>query len=168
MHHILEILRLEFTICGLLLHFCCFGICLFACIGLNYYTTNNNTFNNIVISNLTKLYITCVCSSIQDHIFQIKTSFYFWKNLTLCAQFQFWWIQTLSKFGLYHKDNKSHHKCTKIIHVFEKTSCIATPPFNSKIPMLEHTNKSHNMIFKKNNSPFKNPRHYKLHFQVNF
>jgi hypothetical protein len=48
--------------------------------------------------------------------------------------------------------------------VFEKTSCTTTPPFNSKIPMLKHTNKSHDMMIIKNNSPFKNPHHYKLHF----
>jgi hypothetical protein len=42
MHHILGALKLEFTIFGILFHFCYFGICLFACIGLDYYTTNNS------------------------------------------------------------------------------------------------------------------------------
>jgi len=86
MHHILGVLKLKFTIFDLLLHLCCFGIFLFACIGLDYYTTNNNTFNEIVI-NLTILYnITCACPSTQDNIFQTKPAFLFLKKPYLvCA-----------------------------------------------------------------------------------
>jgi hypothetical protein len=74
MYHILGVLMLKITI--LLL----FWIKL-ACIGLDYYITNNNTFNDIVINNLTKLYnITWSCSSIQDYIFQTKPPFYSWKK----------------------------------------------------------------------------------------
>ncbi len=50
-HHILGVLMLKITI--LLLFWNCFKL---ACIGLDYYTTNNNTFNDIIINNLTKLY----------------------------------------------------------------------------------------------------------------
>lgn len=67
---------------GLLFHFFCFGICLllFAHIGLDYYITNN-TFNDIVISILIKLYnITCACFFIQDYIFQTKELFFFLKK----------------------------------------------------------------------------------------
>ncbi len=42
MHHILGALKLELTIFGILFHFCYFGICLSAYIGLDYYTTNND------------------------------------------------------------------------------------------------------------------------------
>jgi hypothetical protein len=71
MHHILRVLRLEFTIPLLV------WICLVACIGLDYYTTNN-----IVINNLTKLYnIKGACSFIQDYIFQIKPSYYYYYYL---------------------------------------------------------------------------------------
>jgi hypothetical protein len=76
MHHIFGVLKLELTIIGLLLHLCYFGICVIAYIGLDYYTTNKNKFKNIVINNVNKLYnITCVCSFIQDYIFQIKPPF---------------------------------------------------------------------------------------------
>jgi hypothetical protein len=78
MHHIFKELSLEFTIFGLLLHICCFGICLLARIGLDYYTTKNNTFNDIIINNLTKLCnMTCACFFIQTHILQAQPSFYF-------------------------------------------------------------------------------------------
>jgi hypothetical protein len=63
MHHILGILKLEFTTPLLFWN-------LSSCIGLDYYTTNNNTFNDIIINNLTKLHnITCACSFAQDYIF---------------------------------------------------------------------------------------------------
>jgi len=91
MYHILGILRFKFTIFGILLHLYCFGICVFACINLGYYTTNNNTFNDIVISNLTKLYnITCECSSTSKTIFfPKKWPFYFWKILPCMHNFDF-------------------------------------------------------------------------------
>ncbi len=77
MDYILRVLKLEFTIFGLLIHLCYFGICLFACIGLDYYTTKD-TFNDMVINKLTKLYnITCAFSFNQDYIFQTKPPFYF-------------------------------------------------------------------------------------------
>ncbi len=88
MHHILGILRSEFTI--LLL----FWICFLTCIGLDYYTTNN-IFNDIVINNLTKLLnIKCACFFIQDYTFQIKPSYYYCflnsttKNNTITSNFQ--------------------------------------------------------------------------------
>ncbi len=82
MHYILRVLKLEFTIFGLLLHLCCFGICLLAFIGLDYYTTKN-TFNDMVISNLTKLYnITYAFSFTQDYIFQNKHSIF--ENTLYC------------------------------------------------------------------------------------
>ncbi len=75
MHDILGILKLEFTMPVLFWN-------LSSGIGLDYYTTNNNTFNDIIISNLTKLYnITCACSFTQDYIYFLKPQFYFWKNL---------------------------------------------------------------------------------------
>jgi hypothetical protein len=77
MHYILEVLKLES------LYLCCFGINILACIGLDYYTTNNNTFTDIVMNNLIKLYITCACSSIQNYNFQKKSPFYFLKSFQL-------------------------------------------------------------------------------------
>jgi hypothetical protein len=62
-HHILEVCGLKF-----IMYLCCFGICFLTCIGLDYYTINNNTFNDVVINNLTKLYITCACYFIQEYI----------------------------------------------------------------------------------------------------
>jgi len=71
----------------MLLYLYCFGICLFACISLEYYTTNNNTFNDIVISNLTKLYnITCACSSMSKTIVFKKNIILLLKNIILYAQ----------------------------------------------------------------------------------
>ncbi len=54
---------------------------------LDYYTTNNNTFNNIVINNLAKLCnITFAYSFIQDYIFQTKLPFSFLrKPCLLCT-----------------------------------------------------------------------------------
>jgi hypothetical protein len=72
-HHILGILRFKCTIPLL------FGIYFFTCINSYYCITNNNTFNEIVISNWTKLYITCVCSFIQEYFFKKKPLFYFEK-----------------------------------------------------------------------------------------
>jgi len=121
MHHILEVLMFKFTIFVLITSFLLFGIYFLACIGLDYYmTTKENAFYDIVISNLSKLYITSVCFFTQNHIFQTKLPFYFWKNVILNAQLWFWWIQTLSKFDLI-----THHKCTKITCVFEWTSFIS-------------------------------------------
>ncbi len=145
-------MRLEFT------NLYCFGIFFLACISLDYYTTNN-TFNDIVINNLNKLYhITCACSCIQYYIFSIKTIILFLKKPYLVLQLWFWCIQTWSKFCLIiHKNNKSHHKCTKITCVFEQTNFILIPHSTAKIQMLKHTNKNLNMIFIKKNSSFTNP-----------
>jgi hypothetical protein len=77
MHHILEVLKLKFAIFDLLFQLHCFGLCLFACIGLDYYTIDN-TFNDIIINNITKLYnITCACFFTQNYIFQTSPPFYF-------------------------------------------------------------------------------------------
>ncbi len=156
MHYIFEILRLEFTIPLL------FWKLFLACIGLDYYRTNH-TFNDIVISNLTNLYnIIGAWSSIQIYIFQAKSTLYFWKKNSLCAQLYFWWIQIVEVQPYNTKTN--HHKCTKITCVFEQPSFISTPPSTSKIQMLKHTNKKYMILIKKN-SPFTYSfHHYKLHY----
>ncbi len=75
MHRILGTLKLEFNMPLLVWN-------LSSCIGLDYYTTNNNTCIDIIINNLTKLYnITCTCSFTQDYILKTKPQFYFRKNL---------------------------------------------------------------------------------------
>jgi hypothetical protein len=66
---ILRVLRLEFTIFGILFHLCCFQIWFLACIGLDYYTTKN-TFNDIIINNLTKSYNTRACCFTKDYFFK--------------------------------------------------------------------------------------------------
>jgi len=107
-HHILGILRFNFTIPLL------FGFFFKTCINSNYYITNNNTINEIVISNQTKLYITCVCSFIEEYIFQTKPFFYFEKTLHCTCNFNFDRFKQCQNSTLSHKNNKSHHKCTKI------------------------------------------------------
>ncbi len=85
MHHIFGVLRLTYTIFGLLFHLCCFGFFFFARIGLDYYTTNNNAFNNTFINNLIKLYnITCAFFNIQDYIFQTNHVCFFEKPYNVC------------------------------------------------------------------------------------
>ncbi len=109
---ILGVLRLEFTIFGVLLHLCCFRICFLKCVGLDYYT--NNTFNDIVINNLTKLYnITRACSFTKDYIFQTKLPFKFWRTSPCMHNFDFDGFEHYQSLALQHKNNKSHHKCTK-------------------------------------------------------
>jgi hypothetical protein len=99
-----------------IISFFCFGICLllFAHIGLDYYITNN-TFNDIVISILIKLYnITCACFFIQDYIFQTKELlFFFEKTLPYMHNFNFDGFKQYQSWTLLHKNNKSHHKCKK-------------------------------------------------------
>jgi hypothetical protein len=83
-HHILGILRFKFTIPLL------FGFFFFACINSDYYITNNNTFNEIVISNQFKLYITCVCSHVyvlllKNIFFKQNHYFIFFKPYLVCT-----------------------------------------------------------------------------------
>ncbi len=109
MHHIFRILKLEFTIFGLLFHIFCFGIYFFDCIGLDYHITNNNTFCNIIINNLTKLYnITCIFFYSRLYISN-KTTNLFLKKYYLVYTSLIWWIQTLSKF------NPNNTRTTKVI-----------------------------------------------------
>jgi hypothetical protein len=81
MHHILEVLMLKFTIFVLFTSILLFGICFLACIGLDYMTTNNNRFNDVVISNLAKLYITSVFFYSRLYIFKQNYHFIFEKTL---------------------------------------------------------------------------------------
>ncbi len=103
-----------------------------------------NTFNDIVINNLTKLCnMTCACFYIQNHIFQTQPSFYFWKDIILYAQLWFWWIQTLSKFSLITQEyviiNTQKNVCLNKKKKFQ----LHLPPEKSK---CSNVNKSHNMI----------------------
>ncbi len=91
--------------------------------------------------------------------FSNKTTILFLKTPLACMHnFDFDGFKYYQSSGLDNiENNKSHHKCTRITCVFKQISLISTSPSILEIQIFKHLNKSHNMIFIKQDSPLTNP-----------
>jgi len=130
----------------------------FACIGLDYYTTNNNTFNDIIINNLTKwCNITYACFFNQNYILK-KTNILFLKKSHLVCTSLILISSNIIKIRPYNMittkviiNEKNIYACLNKLVLFKLHLQL------KKSKCLKHTNKRHNMIFIKKCSPFTNP-----------
>jgi hypothetical protein len=81
-------------------------------IGVVYYTTNKNTFNEIVIGNFPKLYNMTYIFLLKLYLKNIITILFLKKPHIVCTTLILMDLNTINKV-LLHKNNENYHKYTK-------------------------------------------------------